>query len=150
MLSDKFVRCFFSKLLSRGLVILSNDEEPNSSVYKIPKLITEFIKVFTRPQTRNLLGHSLQFAEMLAGDSVQLHDCMLHISLHPAIFRRPAALAWARGAAVLHTVCSVPVPREPSLPPHYCRGFSRYQEIHFWVQHLGSVGLPLNPLNFKH
>ena len=60
--------------------------------YKIPKLITEFIKVFTRPQTRNLLGHSLQFAEMLAGDSVQLHDCMLHISLHPAIFRRPAAV----------------------------------------------------------
>ena len=80
------------------------------------KLITEFIKVFTRPQTRNPLGHSLQFAEMLAGDSVQLHDCMLHISLHPAIFRRPAALAWARGAAVLHTVCSVPVPRDLQIP----------------------------------
>ena len=103
------------------------------------KLITEFIKVFTRPQTRNPHGHSLQLSEMLAGDSVQLHDCMLHISLHPAIFRRPAALAWARGAAVLHTVCSVPVPRDlqiPALPPlpHYCRGFSRYQEIHFWYQ----------------
>ena len=104
------------KLLSVGFVILSNDEEPNSSIHKIPKLITEFIKVFTRPQTRNLLGHSLQFAEMLAGDSVQLHDCMLHISLHPAIFRRPAALAWARGAAVLHTVCSVPVPRDLQIP----------------------------------
>ena len=148
LFSGKFVRCFFSKLLSRRLVILSNDEKPNSSVYKIPKLITEFIKVFTRPQTRNLLGHSLQFAEMLAGDSVQLHDCMLHISLHPAIFRRPAALAWARGAAVLHTVCSVPVPRDlqiPGLPPdtELSGVLKVYQEIHFWVQHLGSVGPPL-------